>query len=119
VYVTIQKVSCKVNCKTPLNLLVYNEAREEAIILEDHILAVGLKYANLDKKQNAIFERLKEMQKGGGMSSWPKPILHLDRLPCNGPTMIVIKSCGLCGAMVPLLGHNSDILLAHISPNMP
>jgi hypothetical protein len=77
--------------------IVYNEAKEEAITLEDHILVVGLKYADLNKEQNVIFELLKEMEKGGGMSFCLKPILHLDRPPCNGPTMIVIKSHGLCG----------------------
>ncbi len=37
------------------------------------------------------------MEKGGGMSFCLKPILHLARPPCDGPTMIVIKSHGLCG----------------------
>jgi hypothetical protein len=36
--------------------IVYNEAREEAITLEDHILATGLKYADLDKEQKEISE---------------------------------------------------------------
>jgi hypothetical protein len=49
----------------------YNEAREEVITLEDHIMAIGLEYVDLDKEQNAIFEQLKEMQKGGGMSILP------------------------------------------------
>jgi hypothetical protein len=47
--------------------------------LEDYILAIGLEYAYLEKEQNEIFEQLKEMQKGGGMSFWPKRILQLDR----------------------------------------
>jgi hypothetical protein len=84
------------NC-VALGEAAYNEAREEAITLEDRIVVIGLEYADLDKEQNAICEQLKEMQKGGSMSFWPKPILHPDRPPCNGPTMIVIKSCGLCG----------------------
>jgi hypothetical protein len=36
--------------------IIYNEAKEEAITLEDHVLAAGLKYADLDKEQNVIFE---------------------------------------------------------------
>jgi hypothetical protein len=82
---------------TALKEAAYNEVREEAITLEDHIMAIGLEYVDLNKEQNAIFKQLKEIQKGGGMSFWLKPILHPERPPCDGPTMIVIKSCGLCG----------------------
>ncbi len=56
---------------TALKEAAYNEVREEAITLEDHIMAIGLEYVDLDKEQNAIFEQLKEMQKGGGMSILP------------------------------------------------
>lgn len=31
------------------------------------------------------------------MSFWLTPTFHPNRPPCNGPTMIVIKSYGLCG----------------------
>jgi hypothetical protein len=37
----------------------YNEVREEAITLEDHIMAIGLEYVDLNKEQNAIFKQLK------------------------------------------------------------
>jgi hypothetical protein len=46
------------------------------------------------------------MQKGGGMSFWPKPILHLDKPQGDDPNMIIINKCGLCGngtTMVTLL----------------
>jgi hypothetical protein len=36
------------------------------------------------------------MQKGGGMSFWPKLILHLDRPLCDAPNMIIMKTCGVC-----------------------
>jgi hypothetical protein len=30
------------------------------------------------------------------MSTWPKPIIHLDRHVSDATCMIIIKSCGLC-----------------------
>jgi hypothetical protein len=37
------------------------------------------------------------MQKGEGMSFWPKLILHPDRPLCDAPNMIIMKTCGVCG----------------------
>jgi hypothetical protein len=51
---------------------------------------------DLEKEQIAIFMQLQEMQMGGGMSIWPKPLLHLNRPPCDVANMIIIKACGLC-----------------------
>jgi len=37
------------------------------------------------------------MTKGGRMHFWPIPILNLDIPSCVGPSMVIIKRCGLCG----------------------
>jgi len=51
---------------------------------------------DLEKEQIAISMQLQEMQMGGGMSIWPKHILHPSRPPCDTTNMIIIKACGLC-----------------------
>jgi hypothetical protein len=51
---------------------------------------------DLEKEQIAISTQLQEMQMGGGMSIWLKPILHPSRPPCDVANMIIIKACGLC-----------------------
>jgi hypothetical protein len=51
---------------------------------------------DLKREQIAISTQLQEMQMGGGMSIWPKPILHPSRPPCDVANMITIKACGLC-----------------------
>jgi hypothetical protein len=46
------------------------------------------------------------MQKGGGMSFWPKPILHPNRPQGDDLNMIIINKCGFTSRKVPLFNQN-------------
>ncbi len=65
--------------------------------MESSIAMAELELTELVDELNTIFEELHEMQKGGGMSFWLKPILHPDRPLCDAPNMIIMKPCGVCG----------------------
>jgi hypothetical protein len=75
--------------------------------LEESIAFAKVELRDLEKDQNAIFKQLFEMRKGGGLSLWPKLILHLDRPINDGTNMIIIKTCGLCGQWY----HCGDIVV--------
>jgi hypothetical protein len=72
--------------------VAYSETRLKNINLQHDISAT-----NLEQEEATISTQLLHMQKGGGMSFWPKPILHLDRPQGDDLDMIIINKCGLCG----------------------
>ncbi len=61
-----------------LGEITYNEALGEIERLETSIASAKLELAHLAREQNVLSMQLVEMQKGGKMSFWPKPILHPD-----------------------------------------
>ncbi len=75
----------------------YNEPQVEVETLESSIAMDELELIELANEQNAISKELHEMQKAGGMSFQPKPILHPNRPLCDAPNMIIMKPCGVCG----------------------
>jgi hypothetical protein len=72
--------------------ITYNEAWLKHIKLQ-HDVSV----ANLEWEEASISTQLLQMQKGGRMSFWPKPILHPNRPQCDDPGMIIVNKRGLCG----------------------
>jgi hypothetical protein len=77
--------------------IAYNETQGETCDLENSIPIGELELRNLERDYSIISQKLAKLQKGGGMSFWPKPIQHLDMPLCDAPNMIIIKTCGLCG----------------------
>jgi len=47
--------------------------------LQNDVSAADLELADLEWEEMAISTQLLQMQKGGGMSIWPKPIQHPNR----------------------------------------
>jgi hypothetical protein len=74
----------------------YNETWVEVKDLENLLMLVDLELGDLEREE-VISVQVTKMKKNGGMSFWPTPILHPNRPPCDGPNMIIIKGCGLCG----------------------
>jgi hypothetical protein len=46
-------------------------------------------YISLEQKHKLISNQLVDMLKGGGMSIWPKPILHITMPPLVGDVLII------------------------------
>jgi hypothetical protein len=74
--------------------LAYNKAQLEHIKLQNDVSTTNLELTNLEQEEMAITTKLQYMRKGGGMSFWPKAILHLDRPQTNDVGMIIINKCG-------------------------
>jgi hypothetical protein len=72
--------------------VAYNEAWLKHIKLQ-HDVSV----AELEWEEAVISTQLLQMPKGGGMSFWPKPILHPNRPQGDDPSMIITNKHGLCG----------------------
>ncbi len=81
--------------RSSLGEVAYKEAHVETQFLEGSITHIELELQDLYKDQSTISEQLVEMRKGGGMSMWPKPILHPNKLVNDATCMIIIKACGL------------------------
>jgi hypothetical protein len=75
----------------------YNEAQLEHIKLQNDVFATNLELTNLEQKEMAISTQLLQMQKGGGMSFWLKPNLHLNRPQTYDVATIIINKCGFLG----------------------
>jgi hypothetical protein len=77
--------------------VAYNDAQMEVVNLQNNVAIANSKLTSLEKEEAKISQQLLQMQKGGDMSLWPKPILHRDRPQGDNPNMIIIKKCGICG----------------------
>jgi hypothetical protein len=59
--------------------VAYNETQLKQIKLQNDVYVVNLELAYLEWEEMEISTQLLHMQKGGGMSFWPKCILHPNR----------------------------------------
>ena len=73
------------------------QAENESLELDIQVERAKQDVVAIRKEEAVVTSQLQQMVDGGGMSFWPKPIIHPEQPNEDETNFLIIRPCGFCG----------------------